>query len=99
GALACACAYLLVGDPPGPILLAPFLGLVVVLSATRSLPIWIVSALGGAVLLSAVHGIVYGWSWAGALFAGVWVCAAAVAGVALEARRRFLRESRARAEW
>jgi signal transduction histidine kinase len=99
GSLACACAYLLVGDPPGPILLAPFLGLVVVLSATRSLPIWIVSALGGGVLLSAVHGVVYGWSWPVALFAGVWVCVAAIAAVALEARRRFLRESRARAEW
>jgi signal transduction histidine kinase len=34
-----------------------------------------------------------------ALFAGVWVCLAAVAGIALDARRRLLRESRARAEW
>ena len=99
GSLACTSAYLLVGDPPGPILLAPFLALVVVLGATRSLPIWIVSTLGGAALLSAVHGAVYGWSWPVALFAGVWVCVAAVAGIALDARRRFLRESRARAEW
>ncbi|MEA2638323.1 MAG: hypothetical protein QOE18_1380 [Chloroflexota bacterium] len=99
GSLACAGAYLLVGNPPGPILLAPFVGLVVVLGATRSLPAWMVSALGGAGLLSAVHGVVYGWSWPVALFAGVWVCLAAVAGIALDARRRFLRESRARAEW
>ena len=99
GSLACTGAYLLVGDPPGPILLAPFLGLVVVLGATRSLPIWIVSTLGGAGVLSAVHGAVYGWSWPVALFAGVWVCVAALAGIALDARRRFLRESRARAEW
>jgi signal transduction histidine kinase len=99
GSLACTGAYLLAGDPPGPILLAPFLGLVVVLGATRSLPIWIVSTLGGAALLSVVHGAVYGWSWPVALFAGVWVCVAAVAGIALDARRRFLRESRARAEW
>ncbi len=99
GSLACTGAYLLVGDPPGPILLAPFLALVVVLGATRSLPVWIVSTLGGAALLSAVHGAVYGWSWPVALFAGVWVCVAAVAGIALDARRRFLRESRARAEW
>jgi signal transduction histidine kinase len=99
GSLACTSAYLLVGDPPGPILLAPFLGLVVVLGATRSLPIWIASTLGGAALLSAVHGAVYGWSWPLALFAAVWVCVAAVAGIALDARRRFLRESRARAEW
>jgi signal transduction histidine kinase len=97
--LACTGAYLLAGDPPGPVLLAPFLGLVVVLGATRSLPMWIVSALAGAGVLSAVHGAVYGWSWPVALFAGVWVCLAAVAGIALEARRRFLRESRARAEW
>jgi signal transduction histidine kinase len=96
--LACATAYLLVGNPPGPILVAPFLGLVVVLGATRSLPIWIVSALGGAAVLSAAHGAVYGWSWPVALFAGVWVSLAAVAGIALDARRRFLRESRARAE-
>src|ERR1700680_4505181 len=98
GSLACTGAYLLVGDPPGPILLAPFLGLVVVLGATRSLPIWIVSTLGGAGVLSAVHGAVYGWSWPVALFAGVWVCVAALAGIALDARRRLLRESRARAE-
>jgi signal transduction histidine kinase len=99
GSLACASAYLLAGDPPGPILLAPFLGLLVVLGATRSLSTWIASALGGAGLLSAVHGAVYGWSWQVALFAGVWVCVAALAGIALDARRRFLRESRARAEW
>jgi signal transduction histidine kinase len=99
GSLACAGAYLLIGDPPGPVLLAPFLGLVVVLGATRSLSMWIAAALGGAVLLSAVHGAVYGWSWPVALFAGGWVCLAVVAGIALDARRRFLRESRARAEW
>ena len=99
GSLACTSAYLLVGNPPGPILLAPFLGLVVVLGATRSLPAWIAWALGGAGLLGAVHGAVYGWSWPVALFAGVWVVIAAVAGIAVEARRRFLRESRARAEW
>jgi signal transduction histidine kinase len=99
GSLACTGAYLLVGDPPGPILLAPLLGLVAVLGATRSLPIWIVSTLGGAGVLSAVHGAVYGWSWPVALFAGVWVCVAALAGIALDARRRFLRESHARAEW
>ena len=68
--LACTGTYLLVGDPPGPILLAPFLGLVVVLAATRSLQVWIVSVLGGAGVLSAVHGAVYGWSWPVALFAG-----------------------------
>jgi signal transduction histidine kinase len=97
--LACTGTYLLVGDPPGPILLAPFLGLVVVLAATRSLQIWIAAVLGGAGVLSAVHGAVYGWSWPVALFAAVWVCVAALAGIALDARRRFLRESRARAEW
>jgi signal transduction histidine kinase len=99
GSLACTGAYLLIGDPPGPILLAPFLGLVVVLSTTPSLPGWIVATLGGAGLLSAVHAAVYGWSWPVALFAGVWVCLAALAGIALDARRRFLRESRARAAW
>jgi signal transduction histidine kinase len=99
GSLACAGAYLLIGDPPGPILLTPFLGLIVVLGATRSLPFWIVSALGGAGFLSLVHAAVNGWSWLAALFAGVWVGLAAVAGVALDTRRRFLRESRARAEW
>jgi signal transduction histidine kinase len=99
GSLTCTCAYLLAGNPPGPILLAPFLALVVVLGATRSMRIWIVSVLGGGTLLSAVHGVVYGWSWPVALFAGVWVCVAALAGIALDARRRFLRESRARAEW
>ena len=99
GSLACTGVYLLVGDPPGPILLAPFLGLLVVLGATPSLPIWIASALSGAILLGAVHGVVYGWSWPVALFASVWVGLAVVAGIALDARRRFVRESRAREEW
>src|SRR5580700_8353095 len=92
GSLACTSAYLLVGNPPGPILLAPFLGLVVVLGATRSLPVWVVAALGGAGLLAAVHGAVYGWSWPVVLFAGVWVCIAAVAGIAVDARRRMVEE-------
>jgi signal transduction histidine kinase len=91
--------YLLGGNAPGPVLLAPFLALVVVRGATGSLGLWIASALGGGVALGAVHGAVYGWSWPVALFAGVWVTLAALAGIGLEARRRFLRESRARAEW
>src|SRR5580700_5815003 len=99
GSLACVCVYLLIGDPPGPILLAPFLGLVVVLSATRSLTVWIISTFGGAGVLSAAHGAVYGWSWPVVLFAGVWVILGVVAGIAVEARRRFLNESRARAAW
>src|ERR1019366_6680152 len=93
GSLACAGAYLLIGDPPGPILLAPFLGLVALLGAKRSLPIWITSAVGGAALLSAVHGAVNGWSWPVAVFAGIWLCLAAAAGVALDARRGYLRGS------
>ena len=97
--LAFTVAYLLIGDPPGPILLAPFLGLIVVLGATDSLRIWMASVLGGGIVLSAAHGVVYGWSWPVALFAGVWVCVAAVAGIVLDARRRLVRESRARAEW
>jgi signal transduction histidine kinase len=99
GSLACVCAYLLIGDPPGPILLAPFLGLVFLLNATRSLPVWLVSTFGGAGVLSAAHGAVYGWSWPVALFAAVWVFLALVAGIAVEARRRFMNESRARAAW
>ena len=99
GSLVCTGGYLLAGSPPGPILLAPFLGLLVVLGATRSLPVWIGSAVGGAAVLSAVHGVVYGWSWPVALFAGIWVGLSVVAGIALDARRRFVRESRARAEW
>jgi signal transduction histidine kinase len=99
GSLACTGAYLLIGDPPGPILIAPFLGLVALLGATRSLPIWIASAVGGAALLSVVHGAVNGWSWPVAVFAGVWLCLAAAAAAVLDARRRFLSESRARAEW
>ncbi len=99
GSLVCAGAFLIIGNPPGPTLLAPFLGLVAVFGATRSLPVWIASALGGAAFLSVVHGAVNGWSWPVAIFSGVWLCLAAGAGVALDARRRFLRESRERAEW
>ena len=99
GSLACAGLFLVLGNPPGPTLLAPFLGLLGVLGATRSLPVWVASTVGGAAFLSVVHGVVNGWSWPVAIFAGVWLCLAAGAGVALDARRRFLRESRARAEW
>ncbi len=99
GSLACTGAYLLIGDPPGPILIAPFLGLVALLVATRSLPIWITSAVGGAAVLSVVHGAVNGWTWPVAVFAGVWLCVAATAAAVLDARRRLLRESQARAAW
>jgi signal transduction histidine kinase len=99
GALACAAAYLFIGEPPGPILLAPFLGLLAVLNGTRSIPVWIGSSFGGAAILSVVHGAVNGWSWPLAVFAGAWLCLAGAAGFALDARRRLLSESRARAEW
>ena len=89
------CAFLGTGHPPGPIFVAPFLGLVAVI-ATEHRRDWIIAAIAGGGALSLAHGIGSGWSYAVAIFAAVWLIAAAAVGAGLGARRRFTREVQAR---
>ena len=89
------CAFLGTGHPPGPIFVAPFLGLVVVITTARRRD-WIAAAIAGAAALSLAHGIGSGWSYAEAIFAAVWLIAAAAVGAGIGARRRFTREVQAR---
>lgn len=89
------CAFLGSGHPPGPIFVAPFLGLFAVIASARRRD-WIAAAIVGADALSLAHGIGSGWSSAVAIFAAVWLIAAALVGAGIGARRRFTREVQAR---
>ena len=95
-ALACTMAYLIGGNPPGPIFAAPFAGLLAVV-ATRSPRVWVPAGAAGAALLALAHGMGQGWSPAVAVFAAVWLGLAGAIGTGLQARRRFAAEVRARA--
>ncbi len=96
-ALAFTAAYLVTGNPPGPIMLAPFAALLTLI-AMRPARFWAPAAAAGALLLTAAHGLGHGWL-AGAVFAGMWLGLAGVFGAGLQARRRFLAEVRERAHW
>lgn len=87
--------FLGTGHPPGPIFVAPFVGLVVVIATARRRD-WIAAAIIGGGALSLAHGIGSGWTYAVAIFAGVWLLAAALVGAGLSARRRFMSEVQAR---
>ena len=89
------CAFLGTGHPPGPIFVAPFLGLVAVIAAERRRD-WISAAIAGVAALSLAHGIGSGWPYSVAIFAAVWLIAAAAVGAGVGARRRFTREVQAR---
>ena len=91
------CAFLGTGHPPGPIFVAPFLGLLVVIATARRRE-WIAAAIAGDGALSLAHGIGSGWPYAVAIFAAVWLVAAAAAGAGIGARRRFTREVQARVQ-
>ena len=95
-ALGCTMAYLLGGSPPGPILAAPFAGLLAVI-ATRSPRLWLAAAAAGAALLALAHGLGQGWSPGVVVFAAVWLALAGAIGTGVQARRRFAAEVRARA--
>lgn len=89
-------AYLIGGNPPGPIFAAPFAGLLTVV-ATRSPRVWVPAGAAGAALLALAHGMGQGWSPGVAVFAAVWLGLVGAIGTGLQARRRFLAEVRARA--
>lgn len=89
------CAFLGTGHPPGPIFVAPFLGLVAVIASAHRRD-WVTAAIAGGSALALAHGIGDGWSYAVAIFAAVWLLAGALVGAGLGARRRFTREVQAR---
>lgn len=87
--------YLFTGHPPGPVFLAPFFGLVAVISrfGTRT---WLAAAVAGALVLGVAHGAGDGWSYAVAIFVGGWSLVAAAAGAGIRARRTYVGEVQAR---
>lgn len=91
-------AYLVVGNPAGPIFVAPFIGLLTLIPGA-SPRVWGPAALGGAAILAVAHGLGNGWSLSIWVFAAVWVVLATGIGGALQVRRRFMAEVRARAQW
>ena len=90
-----AALYLVTGHPPGPIFIAPFLGLVGVIARTRP-AVWAGAAAGGAGVLALAHGAGSGWTYPVAIFAGAWLLAAVGVAGGLRARRRYLGEVQAR---
>ena len=87
--------YLFTGHPPGPVFLAPFLGLAAVIarSETRT---WLAASAGGALILGAAHGAGDGWSYAVAIFVGAWLLVSVAVGAGIRARRAYLGEVHAR---
>lgn len=91
--------YLLTGHPPGPIFLAPFVGLIPVIASSSSWRVWLPFAALGGVALATVHGFSGGNLLASSIFLGVWILAATGLGLAVNVRRRFLAEVTARGQW
>jgi signal transduction histidine kinase len=99
-AVSCAAAagFLLSGGQPGPLLLAPFWGLVSVVAA-RDWRLWGPAAAGGGVLLDLAH-LSGGLSvLPELLFLAVWLLCAGAVGMGLTVRRRFRAEVEARSRW
>lgn len=91
--------YFAAGHPPGPILLAPFLGLLLLVASSSSWRVWLPSAALGGAALATVHGFSGGNVLASSIFLGVWILAAAGLGLAVNVRRRFVAEVTARGQW
>ena len=94
--LGIAAAYLAISHAPGPVFVAPFVALVLLISRSQTW-VWALAAVLGAALLSVVHGASSGWSPLIAVFAAIWVLGAIAVGLAFRARRRFMHEMRTRA--
>jgi signal transduction histidine kinase len=95
-ALASTFAYVITYGP-GPIFVSAF-GALIVLVVARPRPVWIPSAVFGALALAAAELMAEGASFGIAVFAGVWVGAAVLAGEAVRARKAEVAEMLARAE-
>jgi signal transduction histidine kinase len=94
-AVACTCAYLGTGHPPGPVMIAPFAALIAVVRARPRA--WIAATILGGTAISLAHGLGNGWTLAIPLFASVWVLLTAAFAAALRVRRWFAAETEARA--
>lgn len=99
-ALSCAAAasFMVAGGPPGPLLLAPFWGLLTVVAAT-SWRRWLPAGLVGGAVLAISHGLGGQAPLADSIFVLVWLLLATAAGAALTVRRRFAAEVAARSRW
>lgn len=87
--------YLVAGYPTGPIVLAPFGGLLAVEAAAKA-RIWMPAAAVGAVVLPLSQGAAGRWSWGLLFFALFWLAAAMLFGAAVRLRRSFDAELQAR---
>jgi signal transduction histidine kinase len=97
--VAAACAYLATDHPPGPIFLAPFWAILVVINSTASWRVWLgADALGGLALAMA-HGVTSSDYPEAGIFLGIWLLVTATLGVGIGLRRRIRLEEAARARW
>jgi signal transduction histidine kinase len=96
-AVACTCAYLGTGHPPGPVMIAPFAALIEVVRTRPSA--WIAATVLGGTAISLAHGIGNGWTLAIPLFAAGWSSVAATFAAGLRVRRWFVAETEARMRW
>jgi len=90
-------AYLVAGFPVGPIMVAPFAGLLHLVAYGRLRPALVAAAAGG-VVLAAAHQHTAGWVGAG-LFLTIWIALAALFGGVQAVRRAFEVEARAGRAW
>jgi signal transduction histidine kinase len=91
-------AFILAGHPPGPIYVAPLIGLLTLVIAARTM-LWIPAGLAGALLLAVAHVETGGTGLSALLWGTAWLLLAVLFAVWIHVRRRFAAEARARAEW
>jgi signal transduction histidine kinase len=92
-----AAAYLLLGNPPGPILLAPFVA-ALHLVAYRRLSLSLPAAAGAGVVLAVAHVRTAGPA-PDAIFLAIWIGAAALFAAIQGVRTAFAAEAQAGREW
>jgi len=94
-----ACVYLATGHPPGPIFLAPFWAILVVISSTASWRIWLGADVLGGLALAMAHGTAGRDLPEDGVFLGIWLLVTAALGLGIGVRRRIRMEVAARARW
>lgn len=96
--VALTCAYLETGHGPGPIVVIPFVLLLVVIAGSRP-TVWIPAATIGGAAITVAHGTGNGWSLGVLIFAASWAVLAVAFASGLAVRRSFVAETHARAAW
>lgn len=97
--VAAACAYLATGHPPGPIFLAPFWAMIVLIASIDSWRVWLLADVLGGFALALAHGISSADYPEAAIFLGIWLLVTAALGMGFGVRRRIRSEVAARARW